>query len=171
MIGGQSYLSASDSGSSNINTVVTRNFTTGWNIPNILRAETTIPSPIGFITATAGVEAGANVALSLTASLRGDNLAAKLVGPATGSATGRAYAHVGFFCANVGVSFSIKLLDTTLRPSIEASAVNGLSGRLWYDFKAVRMYFKVFFNYCFGSREDLLFNRTYRRRTGLIPVL
>jgi hypothetical protein len=159
-IGGNTVSTRSYSGATNIVLRMRRNY----NNPTILSKSVSIPTPLG-IPVNLSVQAGANASLALDVTLRPTLLIAQLTGFATGVATGRASASVSLLCASAGVTTDLRLLNTRLTPSMTASR-RGLSGRLGYDVRAVRIMANVFANLCGFNWSQRILDLSFGRLTG-----
>jgi hypothetical protein len=141
-----------------------------FNNPTILSASTSVPTPIG-LSVNLRVDVGANASIALSATLQPQQLRARLIGTATGVATGRASASVGVLCASAGVEFDLRLLDTRLTASFDAGYLSGLSGTLGYRVEAARMLINLFAELC-GLRATVnVFDRTYGIVSGTRTLL
>lgn len=150
-LAGQTVYSPSYSGSYTFNPSFNRTF----GSPTILTATKSVPTPVG-IPINLAVSAGATAQLRLGARLVPTQARAELNGSATAVATGRATVSINALCASVGLSTTLRLMNSRLTAGFVANANGTVGGSLSYRLEAARLLVRFFMNICgFSGNLDV----------------
>lgn len=155
-IGGQTVLSPTFSGTS----TTPLQWNSGTGTLTFLQTSASIPTPFGF-NVNLSLTGRASASIGALLSVDPPQLSATLTGDARGVATGIASASVGIACADVGVSFTLNLLNTRLTPSITASYASGPSGNFGYRVEAARYFISLFATLCGLGTSVPVVDQTY----------
>lgn len=142
----------------------TQSVTRSLNLPALFSFEQTIWAG-GFIPVTVGLDVGADASMNLASTLRPINLSATLGGGVNGYGYATARAAVGVACAQAGVAFDLRLLNTTVGVNLAASGAN-LSGSLTYQVNTVRILLRWFVNLCLGGFDGTIWDKSFGTVSG-----